>query len=87
MTATPYDLRHSFASLLIHEGRSVPVVAALMDHSRPSTTLDTYSHEFHQHQLDTGVKMVDAIEEARQGVLKTCSPAPVKRLRQSTPSA
>jgi hypothetical protein len=27
ITATPYDLRHSFASLLIHEGRSVPVVS------------------------------------------------------------
>jgi integrase len=64
ITATPYDLRHSFGSLLIHEGRSVPVVAALMGHSRPSTTLDTYSHEFHQHRLGTGVRMVDAITTA-----------------------
>ena len=86
-TATPYDLRHSFASLLIHEGRSVPVVAALMGHSRPSTTLDTYSHEFHAHRLGTGVVMVDAIETARRGVLKTCSPASVKRLRQFAPGA
>jgi integrase len=33
--ATPYDLRHTYASLLIHEGCSVPAVAALMGHSRP----------------------------------------------------
>jgi integrase len=87
ITATPYDLRHSFGSLLIHEGRSVPVVAALMGHSRPSTTLDTYSHEFHAHQLGTGVLMVDAIENARQGVRKLCAPSSVKRLRQSAPGA
>lgn len=85
ITATPYDLRHSFGSLLIHEGRSVPAVAALMGHSRPSTTLDSYSHEFHQHRLGTGVVMVDAIEKARRGVRKMYAPASVKRLRQSAP--
>jgi integrase len=85
--ATPYDLRHSFGSLLIHEGRSVPAVAAMMGHSRPSTSLDTYSHEFHQHRLGTGVVMVDAIEQARRGVRKSCAPASVKRLRQSAPGA
>jgi integrase len=85
--ATPYDLRHTYASLLIHEGRSVPAVAALMGHSRPSTTLDTYSHVYAEARLQKAVEMVDAIEQARRGVLKTCSPAPVKRLRQSAPGA
>jgi integrase len=40
----PYDLRHSFASLLIHEGRlSIVEIAAQLGHS-PSMTLSTYAH-------------------------------------------
>lgn len=42
--AVPYDLRHSFASLLIHEGRlSVVEIAAQLGHS-PTMTLNTYGH-------------------------------------------
>ena len=39
----PYDLRHSYASLLIHEGQSVVEVAAQLGHS-PQMTLSTYAH-------------------------------------------
>lgn len=45
LTATPYTLRHSFASLLIHAGEPVTYVAAQLGHS-PSMCLDTYSHVF-----------------------------------------
>lgn len=41
--ARPYDLRHSFVSLLIHEGRSVVEVARQAGHS-PTMTLDVYAH-------------------------------------------
>ena len=41
--AIPYDLRHSFASLLIHEGRSVVDVARQMGHA-PEMTWRTYAH-------------------------------------------
>jgi integrase len=42
----PYDLRHSFASLLIHEGRlSVVEIAAQLGHST-ETLLRTYAHVF-----------------------------------------
>lgn len=42
----PYDLRHSFASLLIHEGSlSVAEIAAQMGHST-ETLLSTYTHVF-----------------------------------------
>jgi integrase len=42
--AVPYDLRHSFASLLIHEGRlSVVEIAQQLGHS-PTMTLNTYGH-------------------------------------------
>ena len=41
----PYDLRHSFVSLLIHEGRNVVEVAGQAGHA-PTMTLDTYAHVF-----------------------------------------
>jgi hypothetical protein len=42
--ARPYDLRHAFASLLIHEGRlSVVEIAAQLGHN-PRVCLDTYAH-------------------------------------------
>lgn len=40
-TPRPYDLRHSFASLLLAEGRTVHYVAAQLGHS-PVLTLSTY---------------------------------------------
>jgi integrase len=43
--ARPYDLRHSFVSLLIAEGRSVLDVARHAGHS-PTMTLDVYGHVF-----------------------------------------
>ena len=39
----PYGLRHSFASLLLHEGRSVIYVARQLGHDA-RLTLSTYGH-------------------------------------------
>lgn len=41
--ARPYDLRHSFVSLLIADGRNVVEVARQAGHS-PTMALDTYAH-------------------------------------------
>jgi integrase len=41
--ARPYDLRHSFASLLLHEGRSVIYVARQLGHDA-RLTLTRYGH-------------------------------------------
>ena len=42
--ARPYDLRHSFASLLLHEGKvSIVDLASQLGHS-PTMTLNTYGH-------------------------------------------
>jgi integrase len=41
--ARPYDLRHSFASLLLHEGRSVIYVAHQLGHGA-QLTLGCYGH-------------------------------------------
>lgn len=40
----PYEMRHTFASALIAEGRTVVEAAAELGHSSPSTTLDHYAH-------------------------------------------
>ena len=45
--ARPYDLRHSFVSLLIAEGQSVVEVARQAGHS-PKVALDTYAHVFEE---------------------------------------
>jgi integrase len=79
--AVPYDLRHTFASLLIHEGRSVPYVAAMAGHS-PRVCLERYAHVFAEAQLGAGVPMVEAVESARValGVRPECD---VRVLRAS----
>lgn len=44
--ATPHDLRHYFASVLIRSGASVKAIQARLGHSSAKTTLDTYGHLF-----------------------------------------
>jgi integrase len=62
--ATPYALRHSFASLLLHEGRSVIYVARQLGHDA-RLTLGTYGHVIDE--LDGAPQMPaeDAIRAAR----------------------
>ncbi len=60
--ARPYDLRHSFVSLLIAEGRTVIDVAQQAGHS-PETCLRYYAHLFAE--FDPGVR-VSAEEEVRK---------------------
>jgi hypothetical protein len=79
--AVPYDLRHSFASLLIHEGRlSVVEIAAQLGHS-PPMTLNTYGHVIAE--LDDAEKVLaeELIRQARAKIRpvsgpRTTGPAP-----------
>ncbi|WP_086846933.1 tyrosine-type recombinase/integrase [Amycolatopsis kentuckyensis] len=41
-----HDLRHYFATLLIHKGKSVKTVQMALGHSTPMVTLNTYTHEW-----------------------------------------
>lgn len=59
--ARPYDLRHSFVSLLIAEGTNIIEVAQQAGHS-PTMTLDTYGHVFAE---ATGAERVGAEEAIR----------------------
>ena len=65
--ARPYDLRHSFASLLLHEGRSVMYVARQLGHDA-RLTLTTYGHVIDE--LDDAPRM--GAEEAIRAAPLMC---------------
>jgi integrase len=81
------DGRHSFASLLLHEGRSLGYVTAELGHSTAATTLRHYSHVYAEAQLATAENMAEAILSARRDVRKTCATSEPRRLRQAAPLA
>ena len=60
----PYDLRHSFASLLLAEGRSVHYVARQLGHS-PALTLSTYGHLFAEYEHSDRIDAEQEIAAAR----------------------
>ena len=62
--ATPYALRHSFASLLLHEGRSVIYVARQLGHDA-RLTLGTYGHVINELDEAPQIAAEDAIRAAR----------------------
>jgi integrase len=64
--ATPYTLRHSFCSLLLHEGRSVIYVARQMGHDA-KLTLGTYGHVIDELEDAPRVPAEEAIQAARNG--------------------
>jgi integrase len=61
----PYTLRHSFCSLLLHEGRSVIYVARQMGH-HAKLTLGTYGHVIEEIEDAPRVPAEDAIRAARE---------------------
>ena len=63
-SARPYDLRHSFVSLLIHEGRSVVEVARQAGHA-PTMTLGTYAHVFDEFSPEDRIPAEDQIRRVR----------------------
>ena len=62
--AVPYALRHSFASLLLHEGRSVIYVARQLGHGA-QLTLRTYGHVIDELEDSPHQDAQDAIFAAR----------------------
>ena len=61
---TPYALRHSFASLLLHEGRSVIYVARQLGHDA-RLTLSRYGHVIDELDEQPRIDAETAIQEAR----------------------
>lgn len=62
--ARPYDLRHSFASLLLHEGRSVIYVARQLGHDA-RLTLTRYGHVIDELEDLPRLEAEEAIASAR----------------------
>ena len=60
----PYDLRHSFASLLLHEGRSVIYVSRQLGHNA-QLTLSTYGHVIDELEDSPRLEAEAAIQAAR----------------------
>ncbi|HEU4704072.1 MAG TPA: tyrosine-type recombinase/integrase [Conexibacter sp.] len=75
----PYDLRHSFASLLLAEGRSVHYVARRLGHS-PALTLSTYGHLFAEYEHADRIDAEAEIARARGGLGFTRRPAAEDRI-------
>lgn len=65
--ARPYDLRHSFASLLLHEGRSVIYVARQLGHDA-RLTLTRYGHVIDELEDAPRIEAESAIASARLAV-------------------
>jgi integrase len=65
--ARPYDLRHSFASLLIQEGVQIIEVARQLGHS-PTMTLEVYGHVFDEFDPSDRIPAEEAIRRAREQV-------------------
>ncbi|MEV7582101.1 tyrosine-type recombinase/integrase [Streptomyces erythrochromogenes] len=66
-----YDLRHFYASLLIKHRESVKTVQRRLGHSKPSITLDIYTHLWPDEEDTTRA----AVEAALGDVPALCPPA------------
>ena len=60
----PYDLRHAFASLLLHEGRSLVYVAEQLGHTVATLSAD-YAHVIAELRHQPPLPAADAILRAR----------------------
>ncbi|MGZ6669409.1 MAG: tyrosine-type recombinase/integrase [Solirubrobacteraceae bacterium] len=79
--ARPYDLRHSFASLLLHEGRSVIYVARQLGHDA-QLTLGTYGHVIDELDSAARIDAEQAIAAARSAAKAKHAPAPDAQSRR-----
>jgi integrase len=70
----PYDLRHSFASLLLYEGRSVIYVARQLGHDA-RLTLTRYGHVIDELEDEPRLLAEEAIQAAREGACTRLVPA------------
>lgn len=63
----PYDLRHSFASLMFHEQRNPLEIADMMGHS-PQVLFSTYAHVIAELRGAAPISAEDQIKAARSSI-------------------
>jgi integrase len=71
--ARPYDLRHSFVSLLIAEGASIVEIARQAGHS-PTMALSTYAHVIEELEGAERRPAAAVIREARDELVPLTYP-------------
>jgi len=75
-----YDLRHTYATLLLAEGTPITYVAAQLGHAKPTTTLRWYAHWLPR----SDKSFVDALDS--QGLAPTLAPKlEIEALRSQKP--
>jgi integrase len=80
--ATIYDLRHTYVSLRLHEGRSAVYVADQVGHASAQLTWSQYAHMIPDPRHAPMKSMVEAVAEARRelGVRPVCADGSVRVL-------
>ena len=69
-----YDLRHTCATLLLYEGRTLNEVAEHLGHSDPGFTARTYAHVMRDASRRRRIPITEAIRRARRGELPRRTP-------------
>jgi integrase len=80
----PYDLRHSFISLLLREGASVVEVARQAGHA-PTMSLDTYGHVIAELECAERKSAEAMISAARETLVPSTYPRKLRAASSSTP--
>jgi len=65
-----HDLRHAFASALIHQGCDVVTVSHVLGHASPAITLRTYAHLWPKAE-DRIRAAIEAAWQAREDLVRT----------------
>jgi integrase len=59
-----HDLRHTFASLLIHQGENIKYIQSQLGHSSPTVTLNVYSHLMNPVNQESACRLENTIFSA-----------------------
>jgi integrase len=78
-----HDLRHSFASLLVSSGHSLPMIGSLLGHSQAQTT-NRYAHLLIEAQRDAANEVGAIITSANSGQLGKVIPLPARERRRGS---
>jgi integrase len=56
-----HDLRHTFASLMIANGKDIVRVSRMLGHASPTITLKVYSHMLPKQHYGSSKRLVDMV--------------------------
>ena len=59
-----HDLRHTFASLMIHQGENIKYIQSQLGHSSPTVTLNVYAHLMNPVNQESACRLENTIFSA-----------------------